>query len=269
MNEAAGQETLIQIRDLHKSFGKLEAVGGIDLDIPRGKIFGLLGPNGAGKSTLIRMLCGVLRPTSGSGTVFGYDIVKDAELIKQNIGYMSQKFSLYEDLTVYENLKFYTEIYNVNRKEVDQRIEQIINMAGLTGRKNQITGTLSGGWKQRLALGCTLIHRPKLLILDEPTAGVDPVSRRIFWEIIYRLSRQGISILVTTHYMDEAESCDEVAFIFRGNLIGRGTPSEIISELGVKTLEDVFIKYEEEVTGNKVMSSYDELKFLLREGDEN
>ncbi len=256
---------LIEIHDLHKSFGKLEAVKGITLNIPRGKIFGILGPNGAGKSTLIRMLCGVLRPTSGTGRVFGYDIVKDAEIIKNHIGYMSQKFSLYEDLTVYENLKFYTEIYNVKRKHVEQRIDQIVNMAGLTGRKNQITGTLSGGWKQRLALGCTLIHKPELLILDEPTAGVDPVSRRIFWEIIYRLSRQGISILVTTHYMDEAESCDEVAFVFQGHVIGQGTPKGIIEDLGVNNLEDVFIKYEEEVTGNKVMSSYDELKFLLRE----
>ncbi len=239
------------------------------MDIPKGKIFGILGPNGAGKSTLIRMLCGVLRPTSGSGKVFGYDIVKDPEDIKLRIGYMSQKFSLYEDLTVYENLKFYTEIYGVKRKFVEERIDQIVNMAGLAGRKkNQLTGTLSGGWKQRLALGCTLIHKPNLLILDEPTAGVDPVSRRVFWEIIYRLSRQGISVLVTTHYMDEAESCDEVAFVFQGKVIGQGVPKEIIDELNLNSLEDVFIKYEEDVTGNKVTSSYEELKFLLREEEE-
>lgn len=268
MNNNSSSDYLIQIEDLHKTFGKIKAVDGITLNIPRGKIFGILGPNGAGKSTLIRMLCGVLRPTSGRGTVFGYDIEKDAETIKLNIGYMSQKFSLYEDLTVYENLKFYTEIYDVKRKHVEERIDQIISMAGLAGRKNQITGTLSGGWKQRLALGCTLIHKPQLLILDEPTAGVDPVSRRVFWEIIYRLSRQGISVLVTTHYMDEAESCDEVAFVFQGKVIGQGTPKEIIKASGVENLEDVFIKYEEEVTGQRVMSSYDELKFLLREEDD-
>lgn len=269
MNKEENSKYLIQIKDLKKTFGDIDAVDGITLNIPRGKIFGILGPNGAGKSTLIRMLCGVLRPTSGKGTVFGYDIVKDAETIKLHIGYMSQKFSLYEDLTVYENLKFYTEIYNVGKKHVEERIDQIINMAGLSGRKNQITGTLSGGWKQRLALGCTLIHKPDLLILDEPTAGVDPVSRRVFWEIIYRLSRQGISVLVTTHYMDEAASCDEVAFVFRGHIIGQGAPQEIIDEMGVKSLEDVFIKYEEEVTGNKVASSYYELKFLLREEDQS
>jgi len=261
-------EILIQTKELKKTFGKIKAVDGISLNIPKGKIFGILGPNGAGKSTLIRMLCGVLRPTSGIGTVFGYDIEKDSEKIKLNIGYMSQKFGLYEDLTVYENLKFYTEIYAVKRKNVEERIDQIVKMAGLEGRKHQMTKTLSGGWKQRLALGCTLIHRPQLLILDEPTAGVDPVSRRVFWEIIYRLSRQGISILVTTHYMDEAESCDEVAFVFQGKVIGQGTPTEIIKEMNVETLEDVFIKYEEEITGQKVTSSYDELKFLLREEEE-
>ncbi len=257
-------DPLVKIENLTKKFGKITAVDSINIEIPKGKIFGLLGPNGAGKSTTIRMICGVLRPSSGKGTAFGYDIVKDSEKIKLNIGYMSQKFGLYEDLTVYENLKFYTEIYNVKKSQVEQRIDQIVKMAGLEGRKNQITKTLSGGWKQRLALGCTLIHRPQLLILDEPTAGVDPVSRRVFWEIIYRLSRQGISILVTTHYMDEAESCDEVAFMFQGKVIGQGTPEKIIEEQGVKNLEDVFIKYEEEITGQKVMSSYEELKFLLR-----
>lgn len=264
MNNTHEPEYLIELNDLHKTFGNIKAVDGISLNVPKGKIFGILGPNGAGKSTLIRMLCGVLRPTAGSGTVFGYDIVKDSETIKLNIGYMSQKFSLYEDLTVYENLKFYTEIYAVKKKFVEERIDQIISMAGLKGRKNQITGTLSGGWKQRLALGCTLIHKPKLLILDEPTAGVDPVSRRVFWEIIYRLSRQGISVLVTTHYMDEAASCDEVAFVFNGKVIGQGTPKDIIAEKNVDTLEDVFIHYEEAITGQKVMSSYDELKFLLQ-----
>ncbi len=234
MNKEENSKYLIQIKDLKKTFGDIDAVDGITLNIPRGKIFGILGPNGAGKSTLIRMLCGVLRPTSGKGTVFGYDIVKDAETIKLHIGYMSQKFSLYEDLTVYENLKFYTEIYNVGKKHVEERIDQIINMAGLSGRKNQITGTLSGGWKQRLALGCTLIHKPDLLILDEPTAGVDPVSRRVFWEIIYRLSRQGISVLVTTHYMDEAASCDEVAFVLGVILLDKGPRRKLLMKWVLK-----------------------------------
>ena len=256
------QEIAIITENITKKFGEFIAVDQLNIEIPKGSIYGLLGPNGAGKSTVIRMFCGVLTPTEGKGTVFGLDVYKDAEKIKQNIGYMSQKFSLYEDLTVIENLNFYADIYSIPKKVKDERIEDVINMAGLNGREKNMTKTLSGGWKQRLALGCCLMHKPRLLILDEPTAAVDPVSRRIFWQIIYKLAKQGITILVTTHYMDEAESCDEVAFIFGGKIIGRGNPKKIIEEKNAKNLEDVFIKYVEEQTGEKVQSSFDKIKFI-------
>ncbi len=262
-------EYTIETYNLSKRFGELMAVDSINLRIPKGKIFGLLGPNGAGKSTTIRMLCGVLTPTEGSGMVAGYDISTEPEKIKQNIGYMSQRFSLYEDLTVLENLRFYSNIYSLPRSKSKERIESLIKMAGLEGKEKTITGTLSGGWKQRLALGCSLIHKPKVLILDEPTAGVDPVSRRIFWQMIYALAMQGITILVTTHYMDEAESCDEIAFVFNGRILAKGTPKELIKSRKGRNLEDVFISYVEEQTGQSVSASFEEIKFLQgsRDGD--
>lgn len=253
-------EYIINVKNLKKEFKKHIAVEDISLNVPKGKIFGLLGPNGAGKSTTIRMLCGVLKPTAGEGKVVGFDLYKEGEKIKQHIGYMSQKFSLYEDLTVMENLKFYADIYSLSSKIKKERIEQLIKMAGLIGREKTITATLSGGWKQRLALGCALIHRPKLLILDEPTAGVDPVSRRIFWDMIHELANEGITVLVTTHYMDEAESCDEIAFIFKGRLLTKGSPKELIKNNGGRNLEDVFIKYVEEQSGVKVNSSFIKMK---------
>jgi len=255
-------EYAVVIEELTKKFKDTTAVDGISFKIPKGKIFGLLGPNGAGKSTTIRMICGVLTPTSGEGKILGYNLYKESEKIKQNIGYMSQKFSLYEDLTVIENLKFYANIYSLKKDIRKQRIKELVDMAGLNGREKAITGNLSGGWKQRLALSCALIHRPKLLILDEPTAGVDPVSRRIFWEMIFELANQGITILVTTHYMDEAQSCDEVAFVFRGRIIAKGTPEELINKKNVRNLEDVFIGYVEEITGQKVNSSFTQMKFI-------
>lgn len=257
----------IEVRGLVKKFGDYTAVDNISFEVPKGKIFGFLGPNGSGKSTTIRMLCGVLTPTQGNASVLGYDIVKEAEKIKQNIGYMSQKFSLYEDLTVSENLDFYAGIYGLNKNQRDERKKAIISMAGLEGRENNLTRNLSGGWKQRLALGCALIHKPKLLILDEPTAGVDPVSRRIFWEMIYSLARQGITILVTTHYMDEASSCDLLGFIFNGKLIAIDTPEELIKNEQVNNLEDVFIKYVEKVTNQKIQSSFEDLRSLIGEED--
>ena len=258
----------IKVQNLTKRFGNVSVVDSINFDVPKGKIFGFLGPNGSGKSTTIRMLCGVLTPTEGTAKVLGFDIKKDAEKIKQNIGYMSQKFSLYEELTVDENLEFYAGIYGLSKKERLERKKGIIAMAGLTGRENVMAKNLSGGWKQRLALGCALIHKPKLLILDEPTAGVDPVSRRIFWKMIYSLSRQGITVLVTTHYMDEAASCDLLAFIFNGKLMAVGTPKELIENEGVESLEDVFIKFVEKSTNQKVEASFEELKFLVDEGGE-
>jgi len=257
----------IEIENLTKKFGDLTAVDQISFKIPHGRIFGFLGPNGSGKSTTIRMLCGVLTPTSGKGSVFGLDIVKNAEDVKQNLGYMSQRFSLYEDLTVEENLDFYAGIYGLPADVRDARKKELIAMANLTGKEKTLAGNLSGGWKQRLALGCALIHKPKLLVLDEPTAGVDPVSRRVFWKIIHTLSRQGMTILVTTHYMDEAESCDYVGFIFNGKLIKEFTPpEELIQKEKANNLEDVFISIVEKETDTKVSSSFNEMKFLQADG---
>jgi len=256
------KKMIIEVGHLRKVFGKLVAVDDISLKVEKGKIYGILGPNGAGKSTIIRMLCGVITPSAGKAWVNGLDVYKDSEKIKKQIGYMSQQFSLYEDLTVMENLNFFASIYGIRKKERDERIEQLIYMAGITGQEHQLTGRLSGGWKQRLALGCALIHKPKILVLDEPTAGVDPVARRVFWELIYKLAEQGITVLVTTHYMDEAESCDEVSFVFDGNILAQGTPQDLIRKSEVKTLEDVFIKYVEETTGQTVSASFEHMKFI-------
>ncbi|MDI6710405.1 MAG: ABC transporter ATP-binding protein [Thermoanaerobacterales bacterium] len=231
----------IEVEHLSKSFGDLKAVDDLTFAVPEGRIFGLLGPNGSGKSTTIRMLCGIMRPTAGSGHVLGYDIAREPEAIKQHIGYMSQKFSLYEDLTVEENMHFYGRIYGLDRAAVAARLAELKREMQLEVRERQLVGTLSGGWKQRVALACAFIHRPRLLVLDEPTAGVDPVSRRLFWEILDRLAAQGITILVTTHYMDEAERCHLVALIFRGRLGAFGAPQALKEAAGRPTLEDVFI----------------------------
>lgn len=262
-----GSETIIDLENLSKSFGKIQAVNQVSLKVKKGMIYGLLGPNGAGKSTTIRMICGVLKPSSGTATIDGLDIYKDSERIKARIGYMSQKFSLYDDLTVLENLKFFASIYGIYGKERNERITQLIEMAGISGREHQLAGQLSGGWKQRLALGCALIHKPSILILDEPTAGVDPVARRIFWELIFKLAAQGITVLVTTHYMDEAESCDRVAFVFNGTVIAEGTPKDMIAAIGARNLEDVFIDHVEKTTGQSVMSSFQDLRFLTESNE--
>jgi len=222
---------------LARSFGKLVAVRDVSLSVHTGEIFGVLGPNGAGKSTTIRMLCGILNPTGGGGTVVGFDIARESEQIKQRIGYMTQRFSLYEDLSVLENLRFYAGIYGVPRARRRARIEAVEHQAGLGPRRNQIVGTLSGGWKQRVALACSTIHEPPLLFLDEPTAGVDPVSRRDFWEQIHRLASGGTTILVTTHYMDEAERCHRLAFIFRGELLDTGTPEQVVERRKLRVAE--------------------------------
>jgi ABC-2 type transport system ATP-binding protein len=219
----------VEVRDLAKTFGSFTAVDRISLTVNRGEIFGFLGPNGAGKSTTIRMLCGILTPTSGSGKVAGFDIFTQTEKIKQNIGYMSQKFSLYEDLTVEENLDFYAGVYTIAKPLVPERKKWVLEMAGLRDKKNTLTRNLAGGWKQRLALGCAILHEPSILFLDEPTSGVDPLSRRRFWDLIYELSGKGVTVFVTTHYMDEAEYCDRLALIDRGRLIALGTPAELKS----------------------------------------
>jgi ABC-2 type transport system ATP-binding protein len=233
-------DLVIHTENLHRSFGHLVAVRSVSLSVRRGEIFGVLGPNGAGKSTTVRMLCGILDPTSGQGHVLGFDIKRQAERIKQNIGYMTQRFSLYEDLTVEENLWFYGGIYGLGRAERQQRIARALERSGLGERRRQIAGTLSGGWKQRVALSCATLHDPPLLFLDEPTAGVDPVSRRAFWMMIHRLAAEGTTVLVTTHYMDEAERCHRLAFIFRGEVLACGTPAEILEHSGLHVVEADF-----------------------------
>lgn len=214
----------VVVKDLERRFGSFLAVNRVSFEVDRGEIFGFLGPNGAGKSTTIRILCGILAPSKGSGTVAGFDIVKEAEKIKAHIGYMSQKFSLYEDLTVEENINFYGGIYNIPGAKKKERQEWVIEMAGLKEHRKTRTALLSGGWKQRLALGCAILHEPPIIFLDEPTSGVDPISRRRFWDLIYELSGKGVTVFVTTHYMDEAEYCDRIGLIYRGELIALGTP---------------------------------------------
>jgi ABC-2 type transport system ATP-binding protein len=235
MNQAA--EPIIRTEHLSRSFGALVAVRDLSFEVHRGEIFGILGPNGAGKSTTIRMLCGILDPSGGHGTVVGFDITRQAERIKQHIGYMTQRFSLYEDLSVVENLKFYAGLYGVARARRAARIREVLAHIGLEQRQDQIAGTLSGGWKQRVALACATIHEPPLLFLDEPTAGVDPVSRREFWEQIYEIAARGTTAVMTTHYMDEAERCHRLAFIFRGELLDIGTPDEIVSRRQLRVAE--------------------------------
>lgn len=220
-------EYAIEIENLTKKFGNFTAVNNVSFNVKKGEIFGFLGPNGSGKTTVIRMLIGLLTPTSGLGQVLDFDIVKNPEQIRLNIGYMSQKFSLYDELTVEENLDFYAGVYLVPKDVLQQRKREILEMADLVGRENSITATLSGGWKQRLALGCAIIHNPKLVFLDEPTGGVDPVARRQFWDLIYRLSENGVTVMVTTHYMDEAEHCNTIGFIHYGNLLAVDTPENL------------------------------------------
>jgi ABC-2 type transport system ATP-binding protein len=230
-------DTIIETHSLSRSFGSLVAVRDVSLSVARGEIFGVLGPNGAGKSTTIRMLCGILDPSGGSGRVVGFDIATEAERIKERIGYMTQRFSLYEDLSVLENLSFYAGIYGVPRGRRRARVAEVLEKSGLGARQKQLAGTLSGGWKQRVALASATIHEPPLLFLDEPTAGVDPVSRREFWEQIHRLAAEGTTVLLTTHYMDEAERCHRLAFIFRGQLLDVGTPEQIIARRALRAIE--------------------------------
>lgn len=230
MNSDPG-ETVVEVRDLEKRFGNFVAVNRINLSVKRGEIFGFLGPNGAGKSTTIRMLCGILKPTSGQGRVAGFDVFRESEKIKEHIGYMSQKFSLYEDLTVEENIDFYGGIYKIPAGKKEQRKEWVIEMADLQKQRHSVTGSLSVGWKQRLSLGCAILHEPPIVFLDEPTSGVDPLSRRRFWDLIYSMSEKGITIFVTTHYMEEAEYCDRLALIYRGEMTAIGTPRELKTKL--------------------------------------
>jgi drug efflux transport system ATP-binding protein len=212
---------------LSRFFGDFCAVREVSFSIPRGEIFGLLGPNGAGKTTLIRMLCGILNPSGGSATVLGYDIRRQPEEIKRRIGYMSQRFSLYNDLTPRENLAFHADIYSVPTSRRNERIDTLLEMAGLAGHQYELTRALSGAWRQRLALACAIVHRPPVLFLDEPTAGVDPVSRRQFWELIYNMAGEGVSVLATTHYMDEAEYCNRIGMMYQAELIALEGPDTL------------------------------------------
>jgi ABC-2 type transport system ATP-binding protein len=217
----------IVVENLGKRFGRFVAVDGVSFRVGRGEIMGFLGPNGAGKSTIIRILCGLLRPSAGRALVAGVDVTKDPERVRERIGYMSQKFSLYRDLSVEENLKFFGGIYRVPRAELAERMRFAIDMAGLGGREKALVSTLAGGWQQRLALGCAVLHRPPILFLDEPTSGVEPTSRRRFWDLIHTLAADGVTVLVSTHYMDEAEYCHRAALINQGRLVAIGSPDEL------------------------------------------
>jgi ABC-2 type transport system ATP-binding protein len=224
-------EHAVEVRDLEKRFGQFVAVERISFSVQKGEIFGFLGPNGAGKSTTIRMLCGIIAPTSGYGRVAGYDIFTQAEDIKHTIGYMSQKFSLYQDMTPFENVRFYLGIYNVPPAHWRDRMEWVFDMTRLKDVRNRLTRELPPGWRQRLALGCALLHQPRILFLDEPTSGVDPITRRHFWDFIKQLTGQGVTVFVTTHYMDEAQHCERIVMINEGKIVAAGSPSKIISDL--------------------------------------
>jgi ABC-2 type transport system ATP-binding protein len=217
----------IEVFDLTKAFGRFTAVDHVSFTVQQGEIFGFLGANGAGKSTTIRMLCGLLQPSSGTANVGGFDINTETELVKQHIGYMSQRFSLYDDLTVEQNIRFFGGIYGLAGSRLKERMEWVLGMADLKGREQSMTRTLPGGWKQRLALGCAVLHHPKIVFLDEPTGGVDPISRRTFWELINQLSAEGVTVLVTTHFLDEAEYCNDIILINAGRLIATGSPLEL------------------------------------------
>jgi ABC-2 type transport system ATP-binding protein len=280
----------IEVTNLTKCFGHFTAVDSLSFQVRQGEIFGFLGPNGAGKSTTIRMLCGVLRPTAGTGSVAGYDISEEQEEVRKRIGYMSQRFSLYDDLTVSENIDFYGGIYGLRKRNREKRKEAILEMAGLTGREKSLVSELSGGWKQRLALGCAIVHQPEIVFLDEPTSGVDPISRRNFWDLIYRMVSEGATVLVTTHYMDEAEHCDRLALIFRGRLIALGTPNELKASYhgdllevecdlfmeGLEIIEKVYPYYEAALFGTSLhvtvpdsQSAIPEIKSALKQNGVN
>ncbi len=223
----------IEVHGLEKAFGDKTVVKGVDLSVPKGQVWGFLGPNGSGKTTTIRMMCGLLTPSAGSGTCLGFDIVKQAAEIKRRTGYMTQKFSFWEDLTIRENLEFVARMYNLSDRK--QRVSESIEKLGLLQRQHQLAGNLSGGWKQRLALAAVTLHQPQLLLLDEPTAGVDPQARREFWDEIHHLTDQGMTVLVSTHYMDEAERCDEIAYLAHGSLIVQGTVKDVIAQSNLLT----------------------------------
>ena len=231
------REVAIEVKDLTRKFGTLVAVNHVNFTMRYGEIFGYLGANGAGKSTTIRMLCGILEPTSGTATVGGFDVNKDPEKIKQTIGYVSQKFSLYSDLTVKENLEFYGRVYGLYSDPLKNRIEEVMKMTGLNEYENQMAGNLSGGWKQRLAVANGILHKPRILFLDEPTAGIDPLSRRALWELLYRLAEEDIALFVTTHYMEEAERCNNLVIMSQGRVLRQGQPKDLRAQVKESVIE--------------------------------
>lgn len=243
MNQSRNKtEHAIYVEGLTKTFGSFVAVNNVSFAVKEGEVFGFLGPNGAGKSTTIRMLCGLLEPTTGQAFVGGYDVARNADEVKKHIGYMSQRFSLYEDLTVEQNINFYGGIYGLENDRLQEKKNWVLEMAGLKGREKVLARELSGGWKQRLALGCAILHEPPILFLDEPTGGVDPISRRAFWDLIYDVSNRGTTVFVTTHYMDEAEHCTTIGLMYGGKLIALGSPTELKHKL------DDYVVYEVETS---------------------
>lgn len=243
MNNTPGKvrpdDAAVTVKGLTRAFGEFKAVDAIDLTVARGEVFGFLGPNGAGKSTTIRMLCGLLLPTAGEGRVGGFDIMTQSEDIKKNIGYMSQRFSLYDDLTIEENIDFFSGVYGVPDEKKEERKEWVLDIAGIADMRKTITRTMASGFKQRLALGCAVIHEPPIIFLDEPTSGVDPISRRRFWNLIYDMSSRGTTVFVTTHYLDEAEYCDRLALIYRGKIIAEGRPDVMKKEYMHKEILEI------------------------------
>lgn len=236
------EDAAVVLEHLTKRFGDFTAVDDVSLEVGKGEIFGFLGPNGAGKSTAIRILCGLLAPTSGQAWVHGFDVAREPERVKQSIGYMSQRFSLYDDLTVEENIDFFSGVYGVERALRPERKAYALKMAGLEGELGSMTRVLSGGWKQRLALGCAILHQPPIVFLDEPTSGVDPIARRRFWDLIYAMAEGGTTVFVTTHYMEEAEYCHRLSLMYQGRTIALGTPAELKAAFGAgSTMDDVFI----------------------------
>jgi ABC-2 type transport system ATP-binding protein len=240
----------IEVRHLTRRFGSFVAVNDVSFDVRAGEIFGFLGSNGAGKSTTIRMLCGLLQPTSGAATVGGIDVVRDPEGVKRRIGYMSQRFSLYEALTVDQNIAFFGGIYGLRGTRLKERRDFALKMAGLEGRERTKTVDLAGGWRQRLALGCAILHEPRIVFLDEPTSGVDPITRRQFWELIYEAASTGTTVLVTTHYMDEAEYCDRISILVAGRIAALGAPSELKRHYGVDSIDELFVRLARPSEGN-------------------
>jgi ABC-2 type transport system ATP-binding protein len=253
--QPTSQETAapaVHTEKLTRVFGRLTAVDAVTFDIRKGEVFGMLGPNGSGKTTTIRMLCGLLTPTSGTATVAGFDVRTQSENIRRNIGYMSQRFGMYDDMTVAENLDFYASLYGLVGEAKKNRMKELFAELGLEPRRDQLVGALSGGLKQRISLACAIAHHPAILFLDEPTAGVDPAARRQFWDTIYALAKAGTTIVVTTHYMDEAARCERIAFLSRGHMIAIGTAEEVTRQFGQPTIEDVFIELQQRDEGATV-----------------